>query len=154
MKNNVIAVAFFCLFFLTLGVKATNVSTDVFKITPIEKASVESTATKAWALNYTGKEDHGFVIEMYNTKKGIEYVVYSDYFEVSYVCCKKGFGVRKVNSEFSKVAQSLTQKVLDEGQMMRQQILTPDKVSESEALGLIASYLPELVKSEYKYLLN
>ncbi len=154
MKNNVFVMALLCLFFFTSAVKATELTTEVFKITPIEKLSDESTATKAWALNYTGKEDHGFVIELHPTKKGLEYVVYSEYFEVSYACCKKGFGAKKVKAEWSKVAASLTDKVLDEGQLMRQQILSPDQVSEKEALGLIASYLPELVKMEYKHLLN
>jgi hypothetical protein len=38
--------------------------------------------------------------------------------------------------------------------MKNQQIITPNKVDDEKALGLIASYLPDLLNDGYTHLLN
>ncbi len=153
MKNNLFVMVIMCLLFFAPGVNATTLSTDEFQITPLEKTSVEM-ATKAWSLKYNDKQDMLLTIEKIPTKKGIEYVVYSDYFEISYVCCKRGFGVRNVKPAWSKVDPRRTEKVLAPSKMSNQRVISPNQVSEENALELIASYLPDLLKDEYKYLLN
>ncbi|HBL77436.1 MAG: hypothetical protein A2W90_21290 [Bacteroidetes bacterium GWF2_42_66] len=153
MKNNLFVMALVCLVTFSFGAKATNLKTDEFQITPIDKPSVEL-ATKEWTLKYKSNNDFELTIDLMPTKKGYEYVVYSKYFEVSYACCKDGFGAKDVKPAWSKVDSKYKDLVLDPAKLATQKIITSNEVSESEALGLIASYLPDLLKNEYKYLLN
>ena len=154
MKNSYVLTVLICLLTFSLNVSATNLSTDQFQITPLEKPSYESTATKAWSLKYNANDDTKLTIEKVATRKGFEYLVYSDFFEVSYACCEKGFGAKKVKAVWSKINVELTEKVLDYNQLMGQKVISPTQVSEEVALNLIASYLPDLLKKEYKHLLN
>lgn len=154
MKNSSVLMVFVYLLTFSLGVNATNLSTNEFQITPLENLPADLSATKAWTLKYENNKDTDLMIALMQTKKGVEYIVYSKYFEVSYACCKNGFGVKNVKSTWSKVDDKYKDLVLDPAKMAMQQKISADQVSETEALGLIASYLPELLKDEYKYLLN
>jgi len=154
MKNNVIAIAILCLSMLTMNVNATSLKTDACTITPLETPSAEINATKAWSLKFDQKDEMKVTVQMVPTKNGIEYVVYTNYFEISYANGKNGFGAKKVKSTYSKVNENLTNMVLDQDKIANQQIITPNQVTESEALGLIANFLPSLLKNEYMNLLN
>lgn len=154
MKNNLFAMVFVSLFFVVLGVNATNLTTDDFKITPIDTPSAGLNVSKAWNLKYANTQNVPVTIEMVSTKKGVDYVVYSNYFEVVYSCCKNGFGVRNIKHSMSRINPDMIVNVLDENQMLNQKLIVPQQVSEEKALGLIASYLPDLLKEEFKYLLN
>ncbi|MDX9883681.1 MAG: hypothetical protein RBS73_16590 [Prolixibacteraceae bacterium] len=153
MKNNLFVMALICLVTFALGASATSLNTDQFQITPVDKPLMEL-AVKEWKLKYSKNNDFEITIDLMTTKKGVEYVVYSKYFEVSYACCKDGFGVKEVKPAWSKIDSKYKDKVLDSNKMSGQRIITPSQVPESEALGLIASYLPDLLKDQYKYLLN
>ena len=154
MKNKVITMALFCLLLLTLNVNATSLSTNAYTITPMEKPSSDINATKAWLLKFDQKDDIKVTIQMIPTKAGVEYVVYTNYFEISYANGKNGFGAKTVKNAFSKVSENLTNMTLDPDKISNQRILTQSQVTESEALGLIASYLPLLLKDQYMHLLN
>lgn len=153
MKNSYVLMLLVCLLTFSLGANATNLSTDEFQITPLEKPFFESTATKAWSLKYNAKEDMQLTIEKVQTKKGFEYLVYSEFFEVSYACCEKGFGAKRVKAAWSKIDLGLTNMVLDDNQLLGQKVISSTQVNEESALVLIASYLPELLKDQYKHLL-
>lgn len=154
MKNKSVLMVLVCLLTFSLSVGATSLSTDEFQITPIEKMPSELNASKAWTLKYENSKDADITIALMQTKKGVEYVVYADFFEVSYACCKDGFGAKNVKPSWSKVNEKYRNLFLDPSKIAMQAKITPKQVTESEALGLIASYLPDLFKNEYKHLLN
>lgn len=95
MKNNVKTIAVIGLLLFSLSLSASSViRTENFEITENDVQTVED-ATKAWTLKYNAKEDFVVTIEKVPTKKGCEYLIYTEYFEVSYCCGKKGFGAKK-----------------------------------------------------------
>ncbi len=149
MKNNLLVIALICFVTFSFGAKATS----LYQITPVDKP-VDSPAVKEWKLKYAGNNELELTIDLMTTKKGQEYVVYSKYFEVSYACCKDGFGVKDVKYSWSKLDEKYRDVVIDPNKKAMQQKLSASPVSETEALDLIASYLPDLLRTEYKYLLN
>jgi len=154
MKNKSILIGFVCLLTFSLNLHASNFCSDEFQITPLNASSLDVNAKKAWTLKYNNDSDANFTIALMETKKGVEYVVYSRYFEVSYACCKNGFGAKPVKPAWSRLEDKYRGLVIDSEKMNLQQKISEKPVSESEALALIASYLPDLVKKEYKYLVD
>lgn len=154
MKNNLITMLFISLFVLSLGANASSkISTKDFEINEVEMPTVE-TATKAWDLKFNCNKDVVIRIEKVDGKNGANYVVYSEYFEIAYANQKKGFGAKKVKASLSKVTPYLTEMVLNQNQIDKQAVLSSSPVSEDEALHLIAGFLPELLKAEYKHLIS
>ena len=86
--------------------------------------------------------------------EGAEYVVYSKHFEVSYASTAIGFGTKEVRSSWSNVPKRISKAVINRDEMKRQQIITPNNVDDDKALGLIASFLPDLINDGYTHLLN
>jgi len=139
MKTNVIAVAILGLSMLAINVNASSLRNANYSITPMESTTANVSETKAWTLTYNQKENIDVTIQMVPTANGNEYVVSSSNFEVKYANGKEGFGVKTAK-------QDRTNAVLDPEKIADQEILAPGKVTETEALGLIAYYLPSLVK--------
>ncbi len=108
---------------------------------------------KLWSISYSNDETPVTVLKR-KTLDGIEYVVYSKYFEVSYLASAKGFGAKKIKSSMSNVPQKINRAVINMKELKNQEILTPNKVEDEQALGLIASYLPFLLNEGYTHLLN
>ncbi len=124
-----------------------------YDISPVDEVfEVDAKAEKAWVLNYS--EEAPIVITMHESKKGTTYLVRADHFEVAYVSTKKGFGARNVSFAKSTVPYELTSSVINTNELSKQRIISPNKVSSEKALGLIASYLPDLVNPSYKHLLR
>ncbi len=153
MKNNLFVMLLIFLATFSFGANATSFGTDEFQITPIDKPTVES-ATKEWILKYSNSNDFELRIALMPTPKGLEYMVYSKYFEVCYANYKNGFGVKGVKPSWSKIETKYRDVALDPMKISKQRIISQKEVSESEALDLIASYLPDLLTEEYKYLLK
>ena len=59
-----------------------------------------------------------------------------------------------VKAEYSEIPQEIINRVINSEELGRQKILTPNEVSEEQALDLIAAYLPDLINPSYKHLLN
>jgi hypothetical protein len=59
-----------------------------------------------------------------------------------------------MKSTWSSVPRKITKAVISREGLEKQRILTPNKVDDEKALGLIASYLPELINDGYTHLLN
>ncbi|HYQ57213.1 MAG TPA: hypothetical protein VEP89_07675 [Draconibacterium sp.] len=66
----------------------------------------------------------------------------------------KGFGTRTVKKAWTKVDRRINQAVINQEQLKNQEIITSKKVDDKLALGLIASYLPDLLNDGYTHLLN
>ncbi|GAB1451656.1 hypothetical protein MASR2M47_17120 [Draconibacterium sp.] len=115
----------------------------------VDAKSVEAT----WEINYNNSETP-VTVEKRKTSDGCVYVVYSKYFEVSYLACSKGFGSKMTKKSWGHVPQRINDAVINMNELKRQEILTPNKVDDEQALGLIASYLPYLINEGYTHVLN
>jgi len=62
--------------------------------------------------------------------------------------------VKKVKKSWSSVPLEICSAVLNAEEMKKQGIITPNGVDDEKALGLIASYLPQLLNENYTHLLN
>ncbi len=81
-------------------------------------------------------------------------MVRNDFFEVCYAITSKGFGAKKVRTSWSTVPRQINSVVLNKEQLKRQEVISPNKVNDETALGLIANFLPDLINDEYTHLLN
>ena len=48
----------------------------------------------------------------------------------------------------------ISEAVINQNEIKKQQVILPGQVDDETALGLIASYLPNLLNDDYKHLLN
>ncbi|WP_163711879.1 hypothetical protein [Mangrovibacterium lignilyticum] len=138
---------------LSLSAASGNRTYDDYTIEPMEQANLIQGVDKAWRLAYATDESP-IVISFKNGKHCKTYVVRGDHFEVVYECTKKGFGARMVKSSERMFPVELTRAILNETELSKQRILTPDKVDDQRALALIAGFLPDLVNPSYQHLLN
>lgn len=140
---------------LTMSVSAAggNRVFEEYTITAVETSELSSGIEKAWKLAYDTDESP-IVITYKSNGKCKTYIVRGDHFEVVYECSKKGFGARMVKGSESLFPYELNSAVLNSSELAKQRILTPDRVDDKRALGLIAGFLPDLVNPSYQHLLN
>lgn len=131
----------------------TRAAFNAYEIEEIDNLYMGKSVKALWTLSYSVNEEPVTVVKR-KTSVGFEYVVHSKHFEVSYAATSKGFGVKETRKSWSNVPRKITHAVLSQEQMARQEIITPNKVDDEKALGLIASYLPDLVNDGYTHLLN
>ena len=65
-----------------------------------------------------------------------------------------GFGAKELRKSWSKVPKKISSAVINQEQLKRQEVITQSKVDDEKALGLIASFLPDLINDDYTHLLN
>jgi hypothetical protein len=121
-------------------------------ITPVENLYLGKTAEKVWMLNYSEKEKP-VTVTMHQVGNSKEYIVRSAFFEIAYVSGKQGFGVTTLPRSLREIPEEINYSVLNKQQLENQKILTPNQITEDDALKLIASYLPDLLNENYKHLL-
>lgn len=123
------------------------------QITLVDDVYFGKKIDKVWTLNYNPKEASVTVLKK-KTLTGTDYVVRSKYFEVCYSATEDGFGVKKLKNNMCCVPRKITQAVIDPQAMEVQRVITPNEVDDEYAIGLIASYLPDLLNEGYTHLLN
>lgn len=154
-KLNLFSLFVVCLFLVSNFVSATGVRTEFkdYSITPVEDVLVGKKVQAIWNLSYSNNETPVTVVKR-NTIEGTEYVVHSKYFEVSYLATSNGFGTKVVRNAWRNVPKKINNAVINQEQFKNQEIITPNRVNDEKALGLIASYLPDLLNDGYTHLLN
>jgi len=154
-KLSYLSLLFVCLFVFSISVGATGLRTEfkAYEISPVENLYMGKSVKAIWTLSYSKNEVPVTVVK-HKTIDGVEYVVHSKHFEVSYASTSDGFGVKELRKSWSNVPRKISRAVINKEEMARQQIITPEKVDDNLALGLIASYLPDLVNDGYTHLLN
>lgn len=153
-KLSLVIALFVCFVVVSPTVNATGLRTEfnAFEISSVD-LFVGKNVKKIWTLSYSNNELPVTVVKR-KTLEGVEYVVYSKHFEVSYAMCATGFGTKEVRKSWSNVPKSITHAVISQDEMKRQQIITQNKVDDEKALGLIACFLPDLINDSYTHLLN
>lgn len=123
-----------------------------FEINPVENLNLGKTAEKVWTISYSEVEKP-VTITMQKQGKYSEFIVRSDFFEVVYSSNEEGFGAKCVKSSERSVKSKICAGVISQKAMENQRILTQNPVSDDYALGLIASYLPDLLNKGYEHLI-
>jgi hypothetical protein len=154
-KLSLLSALVVCLFVVSVSVNATGLRTDFneYEISTVEDLFVGKNVNAIWTLSYSTEESPVTVVKR-ETNVGAEYVVHSKFFEVSYAVTSTGFGTKEVRKSWSNVPKQISKAVISQEEMKRQQIITPNKVDDERALGLIASYLPDLINDGYTHILN
>jgi len=156
MKNlRLVSVFFVCLFVLSASVNASGYRTDFkkYEIESVDDLNFGKSVDKVWTLTYNSSGNPVTVVK-HKTTEGAEYVVHSKFFEVSYAATADGFGAKIIRNSWRSVPRQINDVVLDSDQVKRQEVITPNEVNDEMALGLIASFLPELINDNYTHVLN
>ncbi|HET6558112.1 MAG TPA: hypothetical protein VFG54_12410 [Prolixibacteraceae bacterium] len=148
---SVLAVFVFAASFVYAADPATEETNEV-EITAVDDLHLGNSIEKLWKLSFS-KQETPVTVALRPVANGTEYVVRSEFFEVIYAYDKNGFGVRKIHSSLKGVPDPINYSVLNKQQLQQQRILTPNKVSDEVALGLITSYLPDLLNEDYRHLI-
>lgn len=155
MKRNLIRFLAFVVFLFASTLSYANLvgeEANEFEITQVENLFLGKSVEKVWTIGYS-EQEKPVTIALRTVGNVKEYVVRSQYFEVIYASDEEGFGVRKIHPFLREVPGKICSSVLNKQQMQNQRILTTDKVTDAYALGLIASYLPDLLNDGYLHLL-
>ena len=156
MKNlNYVTILVVGFLFVAISANATGIRTEFkeYEINSVEDIHLGKNVKAIWTLSYSETEDAVTVVKR-KTIEGTEYVVHSNHFAVSYAATANGFGAKEVRKAWSSVPRKITNAVICKEELAKQEIITPNKVDDKKALGLIASYLPELINDGYTHLLN
>lgn len=134
---------------------ATGIRTEFkeFEITLVDDLYMGKKVDAIWTLSYDSSEKPVTVVKR-KTVEGTEYVVSSEFFAVRYVASASGFGAKEVRKAWSGVNDRINHAVINQNELKNQEIISPNKVDDKLALGLIASYLPDLLNDGYTHLLN
>ncbi len=155
-KLNYVSIFVMVLFVgLTVSANATGLRTAFksYDIEEVDNLYMGKTVKALWTLSYNHSEEPVTIVKR-KTIEGTEYVVHSKYFEVSYLATVNGFGAKELRRSWSDVPKKITNAVICKEELARQQIIVPNMVDDKTALGLIASFLPDLINDDYTHLLN
>jgi hypothetical protein len=138
-----------------LTVLMVNVATakSIVKETERFTISANENAGQTWTIEYSVPEK-GFEVIKLTTKKGEEYIVRNNFFEVRYINTEKGFGARNIKAGQSIVDPIFTNNVINADELSKQTMLSSVKLDEEKALSYIAGFVPFLLNENYKHLLN
>ena len=143
----VLIFAFFILIFqVTASANVSALQNDSFSIT-----ADNSLNTTGWNLKYP-TSDNGFKITMAENSGEKEFTVRNKFFEVVYVLNKNGFGARMVKPGKSLVPAQILDQILNMEALKQQKVISDPSIDNETALNLIASYLPDLMNTNYKQL--
>ena len=156
MKKSIIHLCAVAVFLLagsfTYAADPSNEEANEVEVTLVENLHVGNSIEKIWTVSFSRLETP-VTISYRPVPGGKEYVVRSQFFEVIYASDKKGFGVRKMRPSLKEVPDPINYSVLNQDQFQQQKILTPNKISDEYALGLIVAYLPDLLNENYRHLI-
>lgn len=141
-------------FFIVIGLdnvlgNVTAALKDSFTIT----AADNSVNSSVWNLKYSDSEN-SFKITISERNGEKEYTVRSKFFEVAYVVNKNGFGARMVKAGKAQVPGEILKNIINPDALNNQKVISNEQINNETALNLIASYLPDLINDNYKYLIQ
>ena len=156
MKNlKAFILLFVCIVFLSIVTGATGYKNGFndYKIQAVDIPDLGKSIDKVWNLTYEESENPLQVVKR-QTNDGAVYIVTSKHFEICYACDSKGFGTRSLKKSWSSIPHQINKVIVNDEAVNIQKVITPKKIDDEKALGLIANYLPELLNEEYLHLLN
>jgi hypothetical protein len=155
--KNVLGLIVFSLFSLLWGINvmANNVvkTADNYRIVCSDTPVMHNEMPQSWLIEYAANTKF-IEITKHSTKRGEEYIVRHEFFEIRYLNTSRGFGVRKVKRSQQHVDPVIVNAVINQAQMEQQYLLWNEKLSEVKVLDYIASFVPFLLNEQYTHLLN
>lgn len=153
MKHLFLTIALMAM--VAVSAQATGIvkETETFTISTNDNVDLNQNFDKSWTIEY-GENNKNIQVFKVTTKKGEEYIVRNQFFEVSYVNTKNGFGVKNVKRAYSTVDPRINNNVINSDEMKNQSLLSSKELSEEKALGYIAGFVPYLLNDNYKHILN
>ncbi|HYQ57214.1 MAG TPA: hypothetical protein VEP89_07680 [Draconibacterium sp.] len=154
-KLNLLSVLVLALVLVGINAQATGTRTQFqsFEIDEVDNLYMGKSVKALWTVSYSNDEEPVTVVKR-KTMDGVEYVVHSKFFEVSYALTDSGFGAKETRKAWGEVPREISRAVISQEELKNQKVITPNKVDDEKALGLIASYLPDLINDGYTHLLN
>lgn len=128
-----------------------NTVLGTYQVKELAPVDFKGKQLRAFEITYE-KSEHPVVIFLDERANCRDYIVRSKNLEVRYVCSKSSFGAKLVNGKHMKYDPSINAYFLNADEFSRQAKITHGGLSESEALGLVASYFPQLAK-DVKFLM-
>lgn len=110
---------------------------------------VKDEVVKTYDLSYENTTNP-IQIGVVKSDECMVYIVRSDDFEIQYSCKKGIFGVKKIENQYQTLPKEEMNAKLDRVNYLSQRVISTNKKSEDELLGLIACYFPALVNDEYQ----
>ncbi len=110
---------------------------------------ISGTSFQTHLLKYENAE-RPIRIGIENKKKCIHFIIKGPNFEIEYICNRGTFGVKKISHQYQEINENINLVVINKEQLDAQQIISQSAKTEKELLGLIACYLPILIKEKYR----
>jgi hypothetical protein len=154
MKSYLTFSMFLILMFATLFVSAkpdmlagkSNTPLGDYQIKPCTPVQIEGQSYKTFELQYEKSHDP-ILIYIDDQNNCTDYIVRSKYVEVKYVCRKSGFCVDEVFGKHMKYDHVMNNFLMDPDNYKKQMKLSKGAKTEKEALELIATNFPLLLKT-------
>ena len=127
-------------------VGTSNTQLGNYQIKECQHVVIEGQSFKTFELSYE-KSNNPILIYIDDRNDCKDYIVRSKYVEIKYVCRKSGFGVEPVFGKHMKYDSVVNNFLMDAVAYKNQMKLSESGLPEKEALKLIASSFPKLVKS-------
>lgn len=153
MKQVLVTIVILIALSFSANAKSIVKDTESFTISTNDVSTVDLNVEKSWTIEYSDANKSIQVFKV-TTKKGEEYIVRNQFFEVRYSNTEKGFGARKIKGSQSKVDYTITENVINTEEVQKQAVLSSKKLNEEKALSYIAGFVPYLLNENYKHLLN
>jgi len=123
-----------------------NTNLGDYEIREILPANVNGVMMRMFVLAYE-KAKKSVVIYLNEKAKCREYIVRSNNLEVRYACNETSFGAQLLSARQMKYKPELNALFLSREEFEKQQVITKGGLPVDSALGLIASYYPNLLKT-------
>jgi hypothetical protein len=123
-----------------------NTKLGSYQIKECSPIIIEGQSFKAFELSYE-KSNNPILIYIDESNNCKDYIVRSKYVEIKYVCKKSGFGVEPVFGKHMKYDNAMNNFLMDPVAYKNQMKLSESGLAEKEALQVIASSFPKLLKS-------
>lgn len=154
MKNIVLVLALLLFSFIFKGVDASVILSGdshtkygTYQISDSPQSFVlNDIAYKTWELSYSENNEKYIVFTNPGLNGNCCFTVRNDRFEIQYVVNTGKFGVKLVDSEMRTISRKEIMKQMDSDQFASQSLLTSNPKSEEEYLGMIACFMPMLMK--------
>jgi hypothetical protein len=116
-----------------------------YKLTPsVNSIVIDDVAYKTWELCYSGCQEKFLLFLTPGEDGNCSFTVRNEKFEIEYASFDEKFGIKWVDQDKRTIKKNEVKKLIKTGSFETQSVLTTNKKTEEEYLGLIACFMPLL----------
>ncbi len=159
MKRTNLLSAIFMMLIVILGINASaseneainlkgdsNTKMGSYQIKELPAENINGETLRKFELTYENGK-HPVVIYLDEKSNCRDYIVRSKNMEIKYVCKKSGFGAQLLSGKLAKYDPTVNTYFIANDELNNQARISDGGLTVDNALGLIASYYPALLKS-------